>query len=48
MQGDARVHFGLGPLAKVDRLEVRWPSGTVQTLDNLAVDQILKVREPNP
>ena len=48
MQGDSRVHFGLGPHAKVDRLEIRWPSGTVQTLENVVVDQILKVREPNP
>jgi hypothetical protein len=26
-QNDLRVHFGLGPAGKVDRLEVRWPSG---------------------
>ncbi|MBM3882713.1 MAG: CRTAC1 family protein [Verrucomicrobia bacterium] len=48
MQGDARVHFGLGRHRVVDRLEIRWPSGTVQVLANLAVDQILKVREPHP
>jgi hypothetical protein len=47
-QGDARVHFGLGPRARVDRLEILWPSGAVQTLRDLAVDQILKVREPKP
>jgi enediyne biosynthesis protein E4 len=46
MQGDPRVHFGLGKNAKVDRLEIRWPSGTVQTLENVAANQILKVREP--
>jgi len=48
MQGDSRVHFGLGPRLKVNRLEIRWPSGAVQTLENIVVDQILKVREPNP
>jgi hypothetical protein len=48
MQGDPRIHFGLGPRPKVDRLEIHWPGGTVQTLENVAVDQILKVREPKP
>jgi len=46
-QGDPRPHFGLGPRARVDRLEIRWPSGRVQVLTNLAPDQILKVREPD-
>ena len=46
-QGDARPHFGLGMRQTVDRLEIRWPSGTVQTLTNTTADQILKVSEPN-
>jgi hypothetical protein len=46
-QGDPRVHFGLRQHPKVDRLEIRWPSGRVQNLTNLSVDQILKVREPD-
>jgi enediyne biosynthesis protein E4 len=45
-QGDPRVHFGLGPRSKVDRIEVRWPSGTVQVLDSVTTDQVLDVREP--
>ena len=45
MQGDARPHFGLGTRARVDRLEIRWPSGTVQVLTDIRADQILKVRE---
>jgi len=48
MQSDARPHFGLGARKKVDRLEIRWPSGQKQVLTNLPVDQILKVKEPNP
>ena len=48
MQGDARPHFGLGPRPKVDRLEIRWPSGSLQVLTNVAPDQILKIREPQP
>ena len=46
MQSDARVHFGLGRARQVDRLEIDWPSGTRQVLEDLSVDQILKVREP--
>ena len=43
---DPRVHFGLGQAKTVEKLEIRWPAGTVQTLNNIPVDQILKVREP--
>jgi hypothetical protein len=43
---DIRVHFGLGNNSTVTRLELRWPSGVVQVLENLAADQILVVREP--
>lgn len=45
-QSDRRVHFGLGSSKTVDRLEVRWPSGAVQTLENVPADQILKLKEP--
>ena len=41
---DPRVHFGLGDATRVD-LEIRWPSGTVQTLKNVPVNQILEVEE---
>ncbi len=46
MQSDPRVHFGLGARRQVDRLEIRWPSGNVQVLENVKADQILQVREP--
>ena len=42
---DRRVHFGLGDDARVKEIELRWPSGTVQILRNVAADQILKVVE---
>lgn len=45
-QSDRRVHFGLGSATTVEQIEIRWPSGTVQTLSNVAADQILKVKEP--
>ena len=45
-QGDRRVHFGLGKHDSVTRIEIRWPSGQVQLLDKVAVNRIVKVREP--
>ena len=44
-QNDLRVHFGLGKTLRIDRLELRWPSGRVEAFTNLKVDQILKIRE---
>jgi hypothetical protein len=45
--GDKRVHFGLGDAKQVKLLEVTWPSGQVQTLENVTANQILNVEEPN-
>jgi hypothetical protein len=42
------VHFGLGAEAKAERIEITWPSGIVQTLENVDADRILKVTEPVP
>lgn len=42
---DRRVHFGLGKDALIREMKVSWPSGTVQTLRDVKVDQILTVRE---
>lgn len=42
---DKRVHFGLGKSAVVQKIEIRWPSGIVQTLTNVHAGQVLKVRE---
>ena len=44
---DPRLHFGLGTSEVVDRIEIKWPSGTVQVLEQVAGDQILKVKEPS-
>ncbi len=46
-QGDPRVHFGLGKAQVVQRIQIKWPSGTVQTMSDLPADQILKVTEPS-
>ena len=44
-QNDLRVHFGLGRAQKVDLLEIHWPSGVVDTLKDLAVNELVYVKE---
>ena len=43
---DKRVHFGLGADTKAKSIEIHWPSGIVQTLHDVAADQIVQVDEP--
>ncbi len=45
---DPRVHFGLGASAQVQSIEIRWPSGIVQTLSDLKGDRQIQVDEPEP
>lgn len=45
-QQDARLHFGLGAAASVDRIEIRWPSGQTQIVPHPAMDQIMRIQEP--
>jgi hypothetical protein len=45
---DSRVHFGLAGAKTVRRVEVRWPSGAVQVLKEIAADRILEIVEPAP
>ncbi len=40
---DTRVHFGLGTAAKAGDLTIRWPDGSEQRLEDIQVDQTLKV-----
>jgi len=42
---DRRVHFGLGREREVKLLEIRWPSGVVQTWKNVAANQIFVAKE---
>ncbi len=44
-QNDLRVHFGVGKAAKVKTIEVRWPSGKVDVLNDVAVNQVVTVKE---
>lgn len=38
-QSDLTLHFGLGTVTKVDRLEIQWPNGTIETFDIPAIDK---------
>jgi enediyne biosynthesis protein E4 len=40
------VHFGVGKSKKIDRVELLWPSGTIQVLENVDVNQVRRVEEP--
>ncbi len=44
-QNDLRVHFGLGSAGQAEELEIRWLSGKVEKLKNVAANQILVVEE---
>ncbi|MEO6804006.1 MAG: CRTAC1 family protein [Granulicella sp.] len=46
-ENDRRLHFGLGRSAAIDEVLIHWPSGKIQSLKKVAVDQILKVKEPS-
>jgi len=45
-QNDPRIHFGLAKNDMVEKIEIKWPSGKVQVLNNIKANQILTVKEP--
>jgi enediyne biosynthesis protein E4 len=46
-QNDFRLHFGLGSAARVDRITVHWPSGTIQEFKNVLGDACVLLVEGN-
>jgi hypothetical protein len=44
-QNDPRMHFGLGDHGTVDQIEVVWPSGIIQVLENIEAGQFLTITE---
>jgi hypothetical protein len=44
-QNDLRAHFGLGRAERAERLEIRWPSGVKESIENVAANQIVTIRE---
>jgi len=47
-QADPRVHFGLGPATRAERIEVRWPDGSTTERTNVAANRILKIVQQEP
>jgi enediyne biosynthesis protein E4 len=45
-QNDLRLHFGLGSADIIDRIEISWPSGMRQKVENQMIDQVVTIREP--
>jgi hypothetical protein len=42
---DPRAHFGLGPLTRVDAIEVQWPDGQRETFPGTEADRVVTVRQ---
>ena len=45
-QNDRRLHFGLGKNPQIEKAVIRWPSGKVQTLDDLRPTSSITIKEP--
>ena len=45
-QNHRRLHFGLGKTAAVDKVVIRWPSGTIQTIATPELGKLHKIKEP--
>ncbi|RLD29572.1 MAG: hypothetical protein DRI75_02775 [Bacteroidetes bacterium] len=45
-QNDSRIHFGLMKNGIVERIEIKWPSGKLQVLENIKANQFLTINEP--
>jgi hypothetical protein len=45
-QNQRRLHFGLGKVSAIEKVEIRWPSGRIQKMAGLKSDQLYNVQEP--
>jgi hypothetical protein len=45
-ENERRLHFGLGNNAHIEKAVIHWPSGVMQTLDQLAPNRLYHVKEP--
>jgi hypothetical protein len=46
-QSDPRPHFGLGKAKQADKVEIRWPDGTVTQLNDVKANQFMKAVKPS-
>ena len=45
-QNQRRLHFGLGKAPRIEKAVIRWPSGTVQTIESPAAGHVHQIEEP--
>jgi hypothetical protein len=45
-QNERRLHFGLGRVTAVDRVQINWPSGRVQTINSPRINEGHEIQEP--
>ncbi|MDQ2732581.1 MAG: CRTAC1 family protein [Armatimonadota bacterium] len=45
-ENDRRLHFGLGKTPQIEKVVIRWPSGTVQTLPAPEINKLHLLKEP--
>jgi hypothetical protein len=45
-QNQRRLNFGLGKISSLEKVQIRWPSGKMQTVDKPLTGQINRIREP--
>ena len=44
-QNDMTLHFGLGAATKIDKLEIKWPDGSVESFDVPGVDKVITITQ---
>ena len=44
-ESDLRVHFGLGRATQISRVEIRWPSGGTEMIQNVAANAVVTITE---
>ena len=44
-QSDFRLHFGLEKRAKIDLIEVRWPSGNIDKIEDVKINRVVTIKE---
>lgn len=47
-QHQHRLHFGLGTNTTVNSVEVRWPTGNVQIVNDVSIDHVMRIVENTP
>jgi hypothetical protein len=47
VSNDIRLHFGLADADMIDKVAIRWPNGSMRTLNNIPTRQILTLNQPS-